>query len=81
MNIFVAKLGRNTTSEDLNALFSQYGEVTSTKVIMDHETGYSKRYGFVEMANDDEGFKAIEDLNDSEFDGSNIVVKKSTPKR
>jgi len=80
MNIFVAKLNPGTDADGLEQLFSNYGEVNSTKVIMDRETGRSKCFGFVEMANDDEGLKAIEELNDSEFDGNNIVVKKSEPK-
>ncbi len=81
MNIFVARLGRYTTADDLRELFSQYGEVSYTKVIMDRETGNSKRYGFVEMPNDEEALQAIEALNGSEFDGSQIVVKVSEPTR
>ncbi|MCB0805478.1 MAG: RNA-binding protein [Bacteroidales bacterium] len=80
MNIFVAKLGPNTTNEDLHEIFSNYGEVVSAKVIMDRDTGQSKRYGFVEMANDDEGYSAIQGLNESELDDNRIVVKKSEPR-
>lgn len=80
MNIFVAKLSSETTDADLNELFSQFGEVTSAKVIIDRETGFSKKYGFVEMANDDEGNTAIDQLDESEFDGSEIVVKKARPR-
>jgi RNA recognition motif-containing protein len=80
MNIFVAKLNPGTDADGLKELFSNFGEVVSTKVIMDRDTGKSKCFGFVEMANDTEGAKAIEDLNDSEFDGNNIVVKRSEPK-
>ena len=49
MNIFVAKLNYRTSSEALENLFSQYGEVTSAKVIMDKDTGRSKGFAFVEM--------------------------------
>jgi len=80
MNIFVAKLGPNTTNEDLHEVFSNYGEVVSAKVIMDKDTGQSKRYGFVEMKNDEEGYSAIQGLNETELDNSQIVVKKSQPK-
>ncbi|GAB4311466.1 MAG: hypothetical protein Kow00127_01500 [Bacteroidales bacterium] len=80
MNIFVAKLGPSTTGDDLHQLFSNYGEVLSAKVIMDRDTGMSKRYGFVEMQNDDEARNAINELNESEFDRSRIVVKASEPK-
>jgi len=80
MNIFVAKLSSVTKAEDLQELFSKFGEVISAKVIMDRETGFSKRYGFVEMADDRAGYEAIEKLNNSELDGSQIIVKKSEPK-
>lgn len=81
MNIFIAKLGPNTTGDDLQELFQEYGEVTSAKVIMDRETGRSKRFGFVEMSDDNAGMQAIEQLDNSELDGSHIVVKKARPKR
>ena len=80
MNIFVAKLSGNTTSEDLKDLFEEYGEVSSAKVIFDRETGNSKRFGFVEMDNDEEASKAIEELDECEFDDSTIVVKKAKPR-
>ncbi|MBP8960486.1 MAG: RNA-binding protein [Bacteroidales bacterium] len=79
MNIFVAKLSSKTTSEDLEQLFSRFGEVTSSKVIVDKRTGSSKRYGFVEMPDEEAGNEAIEALNDTELDGSRIVVKLSVP--
>jgi RNA recognition motif-containing protein len=80
MNIFVAKLSSETTAEDLQNLFSHYGEVQSTKVIFDKETGNSKRFGFVEMPNEAEAKEAISDLNESEFLGSTIVAKESKPR-
>jgi RNA recognition motif-containing protein len=80
MNIFVAKLNFKTTSEQLLALFEQFGEVSSAKVIIDKLTNRSKGYGFVEMPNDTEGYAAINELNESEVDGSTIVVKKARPK-
>lgn len=80
MNIFVAKLSPNTTGEDLSELFSEFGEVTSANVIMDRDTGQSKRFGFVEMANEKEALKAIDELDGSEYDNSEIVVKKAKPR-
>lgn len=80
MNIFVARLSGKTTGDDLKELFNQFGNVESAKVIMDRDTGQSKRFGFVEMSNDDEGAEAIEKLNDTELDGRNIVVKKAQPR-
>ena len=79
MNIFVAKLSFATTSDDLRDAFESFGEIDSVKVIMDRETGRSKGYGFVEMPNDDEALAAINELNDSELDGRQIVVKKANP--
>jgi len=79
MNIFVAKLSSKTRGEDLQRLFSKFGEVTSSKVIVDKQTGFSKRYGFVEMPDEQAGYEAIEKLNNYELDGSQIVVKLSAP--
>ena len=80
MNIFVAKLSSRTKNEDLEQLFGKFGEVTSAKVIFDRNSGFSKRYGFVEMPNEQEAYEAIEKLNDTELDGSQIVVKLSVPR-
>ncbi len=80
MNIFVAKLSSATDGEDLRELFSDYGEVSSAKVIFDRETGNSKRFGFVEMPDDEEAYEAINELNECEFDDSMIVVKKANPR-
>jgi RNA recognition motif-containing protein len=80
MNIFVAKLSSNTTSEDLRTLFEEYGEVTSANVIIDRVTGYSKKFGFVEMKNDDEANKAIKELDNCQYDNAEIVVKQARPR-
>lgn len=79
MKIFVAKLAFNTTADDLKALFEQFGVVDSCKVIMDHETGRSKCYGFVEMPNDNEAYKAIVETDETVFMGNELQVKKSRP--
>jgi RNA recognition motif-containing protein len=79
MNIFIARLSSRTSGEDLQNAFSRFGEVTSAKVIFDRDTGNSKRYGFVEM-DDEAGRQAIEALNESELDGSRIVVKEARPR-
>ncbi len=80
MNIFVAKLNQGTTSESLQFLFEQFGEVTSSKVIIDRETGESKGFAFVEMADDDQAQQAIENLNGALFEGSTIAVTEARPK-
>jgi RNA recognition motif-containing protein len=79
MKIFVAKLAFKTTTEDLRALFEQFGTVESCKVIMDHETGRSKCYGFIEMPNDEEAYKAIVETDETVFMGNELQVKKSRP--
>ena len=80
MNIFVAKLNFDTQESDLRYAFEEFGEVDSVKIIMDKFTGRSKGFGFVEMPNDDEARSAIADLDDHEFDGRTIVVKKAEPR-
>lgn len=80
MNIFVAKLNFATREDDLRDAFEQFGEVDSVKIIMDKFTGKSKGFGFVEMPNDDEAQDAISNLNDTDFDGRTIVVKKAEPR-
>lgn len=80
MNIFIAKLNFSTTSDSLRDLFEEFGEVTSANVIMDRVTGKSKGYGFVEMANDDEAQRAIDETDQSEFEERTIVVKKANPR-
>jgi RNA recognition motif-containing protein len=80
MNIFIAKLSSSTTSDDLKTLFEEYGEVTSANVITDRMTGYSKKFGFVEMKNDDEANKAIKELDNCQYDNADIVVKQARPK-
>lgn len=79
MNIFVAKLDWNTQESDLRAVFEQFGEVSSCKIIFDKVQNRSKGFGFVEMTNDDEASSAIQNLNGTELDGRNIVVKEAEP--
>ncbi len=80
MNIFVAKLNFRTDDDQLRELFEQYGEVDSDKVILDRDTGKSRGFAFVEMSDDEAGQKAIGELNGTEFDGFEIVVKKAEPR-
>ena len=80
MNIYVSNLSWNTTSEGLQELFAAYGEITSANVIKDRETGRSRGFGFVEMTNDAEGQKAIDELNETNFEGKTISVSVARPK-
>lgn len=80
MNIFVAKLNYDTQEDDLRDAFEEFGAVDSVKIIMDKFSGRSKGFGFVEMPDDDAAREAIANLNDTEFDGRTIVVKKAEPR-
>lgn len=80
MNLFVAKLNFDTQEDDLRSAFEQFGEVTSCSVITDKFTGRSKGFAFVEMADEDAANAAIEALNETDFDGRTIVVKKAEPR-
>ena len=80
MNIYVSNLSYSTTSESLQELFAEYGEITSAKVITDRETGRSRGFGFVEMSSDEEGQKAIDELNGTDFEGKTITVNVARPK-
>lgn len=66
--------------EDLRQVFEEFGDVNSAKIIMDKETGRSRGFGFVEMANDEDGKEAIAALNGADFNGMNIIVNEAKPK-
>jgi RNA recognition motif-containing protein len=74
MNIYVSNLSFNTGDSELSDLFSQYGTVSSAKVIMDRETGRSRGFGFVEMPSDAEGKEAMAALNNKELEGRAMSV-------
>ena len=80
MNIYIAGLNFSTTEADLNDLFSEYGEVSSTKIILDRETGKSRGFAFVEMSDDSAAQKAIDELNGAEFDKKTISVNIARPR-
>lgn len=70
----------DTRESDLRTLFEGYGDVDTVKIIVDRDTGRSKGFGFVEMPDDEQAQSAIDALNDQEFDGRTIVVKKAEPR-
>ena len=81
MNIYVGNLNWNMTSDDLQNLFTPYGEVTSAKIVTDKfNNDRSKGFGFVEMSDDEAARTAISALHDTEVLGRKIVVNESTPR-
>ena len=80
MNIFVGSLPFSLEEADLRNSFEEYGAVNSVKIITDKFTGRSKGFGFIEMENEDEGKKAIAELNGSTVNGRTIVVSVSEPR-
>ena len=79
MNIYVGNMNFNLKNEDLFNLFSQFGTVSTAKIIMDRETGRSKGFGFVEMDDEEEGLKAIASLNESDVMGRKLIVNEARP--
>jgi len=80
MNIFIGSLPFSLEEADLRESFEAYGAVDSVKIITDKFTGRSKGFGFIEMPNEDEAQKAIDELNGATVGGRTIVVNKSEPK-
>ena len=77
MNIFIGSLPFTIKEGELKEVFEEYGEVSSAKIITDKFTGRSKGFGFVEMANDEEAKRAIQELNGAEVDHRTIVVNEA----
>jgi RNA recognition motif-containing protein len=79
IKLYVGSLPYSATDQILQEIFSPFGTVDSAKVIMDRYSGQSKGFGFVEMADEQEGLAAIEKLNGSEYGGRNLTVSKARP--
>jgi RNA recognition motif-containing protein len=80
MNIYVGNLPYSTTPDDLQEVFSAFGEVSAARIVNDRETGRAKGFGFVEMPNDEEAKKAIEALNGNDIGGRKVVVNEARPR-
>ena len=79
-NIFVGNLDFNTSEDELRKLFETYGQVDRVSIMTDRDTGRSRGFGFVEMANAEEGEKAIAGLNGSQIGGRTLNVNEARPK-
>jgi RNA recognition motif-containing protein len=79
-NIYVGNLSFNAGDDDLRSAFEQFGEVTSVNIIMDRETGRSRGFAFVEMADGDSAAEAIENLNGAAISGRNVTVNEARPR-
>ncbi|MBV9241558.1 MAG: RNA-binding protein [Acidobacteria bacterium] len=80
MKLYVGNISFNTTNQDLNDLFGSVGTVSSANIIEDRETGRSRGFGFVEMASQEDGEKAISELNGKELDGRTLKVNEAKPR-
>ncbi len=78
--LYVGGLAYSVTDQDLNGLFSQYGNVESATVVKDRETNNSRGFGFVEMSSQAEAEKAIQALNGTDLQGRALTVNLARPK-
>ena|SRR5688500_3169349 len=78
--LYVGNLSYNTTSSELEQLFSQHGTVQSAEVIQDRDSGRSKGFGFVQMGSDEEAQAAIAALNGQQQDGRALTVNEAKPR-
>jgi len=78
--MFVGSLPWAVDNAKLQEIFEKYGSVISATVLKDRETGRSRGFGFVEMANDEEADKAIQELNGADMEGRKIVVNVARPR-
>ena len=79
MRLYVGNISFKATEEDLRDLFTQAGEVSSVKLIKDNATGRLRGFGFVEMASEEDGKKAITMFNGKSFMERSIVVNEAKP--
>ena len=79
--LFVGNLPYSVTSERLQEAFSQFGTVTSSKVIVDRETGRSRGFAFLEMETDDQGAAAMQAMNGALLDGRSIAVREAVERQ
>ena len=81
MNIYIGNLNYRVRESDLQQILEEYGVVDSVKIIVDRDTKRSKGFAFDELPNAAEAQKAIEELNQAEYEGRQMVVKEAIPRR
>ncbi|HOW50934.1 MAG TPA: RNA-binding protein [bacterium] len=81
VQLYVGNLSYSTTEDGLKSTFGEFGEVISAKIVMDRDTGRSKGFGFVEMADQAAADKAISRLDGKDLGGRNIKVNIAKPKK
>jgi RNA recognition motif-containing protein len=79
-NIFVGNLSFSTTEDELRQMFEAHGQVDRVSIMTDRDTGRSRGFGFVEMASNEDGDKAITALNGSQTGGRTLNVNEARPK-
>lgn len=80
MNIYVGNLSYSATEDQLRDLFAEFGQVESVSVITDRATGRPRGFAFVEMPDDAEGQKAIDEINGKELDERELKVNMARPR-
>lgn len=80
MNLFVGNINKSVNNDALRALFAEFGEVTSVKILTDKYSGESKGFAFVDMLHEMQAVDAMRRLSDAEFFGRKLVVSKARPK-
>jgi cold-inducible RNA-binding protein len=78
--LYVGNLSFDTTTQDLETMFGEFGTVESTNIIEDRDTGRSRGFGFVEMSSKEEGQNAISSLNGKEVGGRQLTVNEAKPR-
>jgi RNA recognition motif-containing protein len=81
VKLFIGNLPHDMTSTDLSQLFSGYGEVVNTNLVIDQFSGRSRGFAFVEMSTRSEGHKAMESLNGSEYKHRQLVCNEAKPQK
>ena len=80
MNIYVGNLSYQATEDEVRSLFEAYGQVSSVALIKDKMTGQPRGFGFVEMPNDSEAQKAIQELNGKDVRGRSLSINPARPR-